>query len=70
MREEIYASAIQHVNGLGNASLERLFEYYETPKEAWQHVIHHTVDPSLGCKYELFDENHRLIDESFLEELE
>lgn len=70
MREEIYASAIQHVNGLGNASLERLFAYYETPKEAWHHVIHHTVDPSLGCKYELFDENHRLIDESFLEELE
>ena len=56
MKDEIYASALQHVVGLGNASLGNLFTYYESAKEAWHHVLHHNVEPSLGCKYELFDE--------------
>ncbi len=70
MKDEIYASALQHVVGLGNASLGHLFTYYESAKEAWHHVIHHSVEPSLGCKYELFDENRRPIDEGFLLQLE
>ena len=70
MKEEIYASALQHVNGLGNASLGHLLTYYQSAKEAWYHVIHHSVDPSLGCTYELYDENHRPIDETYLQQLE
>ena len=66
MKDEIYASALQHVVGLGNASLGNLFTYYESAKEAWHHVLHHNVEPSLGCKYELFDEIRRPINESFL----
>ena len=70
MKEEIYTSALQHVNGLGNASLEHLLTYYQSAKEAWHHVIHHSVDPSLGCTYELYDENHRPIDETYLQQLD
>ena len=70
MKDEIYASALQHVVGLGNASLGNLFTYYESAKEAWHHVLHHSVEPSLGCKYELFDEIRRPINESFLLQLE
>ena len=70
MKEEIYASALQHVNGLGNASLGHLLTYYQSAKEAWYHVIHHSVDPSLGCPYELYDENHRPINEMYLQQLE
>ena len=70
MKDEIYASALQHVVGLGNASLGNLFTYYESAKEAWHHVLHHNVEPSLGCKYELFDEIRRPINESFLLQLE
>ena len=52
MKDEIYASALQHVMGLGNVSLGNLFTYYESAKEAWHHVTHYSVEPSLGCKYE------------------
>ena len=70
MKDKIYASALQHVVGLGNASLGNLFTYYESAKEAWHHVLHYNVEPSLGCKYELFDELRRPINESFLLQLE
>ena len=70
MKDEIYASALQHVVGLGNASLGNLFTYYESAKEAWHHVLYHNVEPSLDCKYELFDEIRRPINESFLLQLE
>ena len=69
MKDEIYASALQHVMGLGNVSLGNLFTYYESAKEAWHHVTHYTVEPSLGCKYELFDENRRPINKDFLLQL-